>query len=241
MNIRRLNDSGIEEFAKFLDSQTTDYPEPYPGKLLTDPERTQKLPNSIPIDRIPFERRFEMAEYLYKLIPETGIRDPERDAGLWTWIALYWYEQLCPIDKNGKRLTRERARLVANVTSSYRSYRHLVLGPFLIFAAHEDDPHRAMCLLYTPPNAPGELVGQIASTQLLAQNRAIVGAATKLYLDRNNNLRKLAADKLAGGSARRLRAIVGQFDLTYDLFSLDEKRFLNLLPKEFNRFKQIQN
>lgn len=240
MNLRRLNDEGTRRMESFLDSLTTDSPEAYPEQLLTDPAASEGLAVEVPVDRAEFPRRFELAEYLYTRFAKAGLRDPERAAGVWSWLALYWFDQLCPKGKGGQLKPGERARWVARLDSSRKGYRHLVLGPYLIYSAWANrgyDPREALALLYTRPAAPGELVGQIASTQALVTNRAVVGAATAMYINSDGRLRRGAGGR-RGGSSARLRDVVGQLDLTYDLHDLNAEQLLTLLPREFEPFRR---
>ena len=236
MRIRRLNDAGLDHMQAFLDSLTTEDPNPCPESILTDPATSESLPVTFRIERREFPRRFDLAKYLHDSISGSALREPERDGGLWAWIALYWFEQLCPRGRNGNHKPGERARWIPEVGKSWRSYRHLVLGPYLIYLVHFADPQRAMCLLYTPPHSPGELVGQIAAVAGFVQCPAVVGAATRLYLNADGKLRRGAGGR-GPGSAARLRDVLGQFDRTFDLHALDETRLLSILPGEFDRFR----
>jgi len=45
-----------------------------------------------------------------------------------------------------------------------------------------------------------------------------------------------AGDENSPGSARRLAAVLMQFDLTYDLHELTAEGLIEMLPKEFSKF-----
>jgi hypothetical protein len=241
IRIRRFNDQGIVKVCEFLDSHTGVESKPVDYKrdlhpILTDPGLTSHVPNIVEADADrTFRRRYDLAEYLHGLIPKLGLADPTRDKGLWTWLALLWFDQLAPVSK-GVRKVGEAAKWVPDY--GRKEYRHLVLGPSQIFTAIADSPRRGLALLHNPPHTPGELVGQLAATQDVAQSKAAIGAATQLYYD-------MAAQKLAhgaggsgAGSPRRFRTILDQLDRTFDLQSITEDRLLALLPKEFNRYKK---
>ena len=57
-----------------------------------------------------------------------------------------------------------------------------------------------------------------------------------LYVDPNTGLHKRGAAGRGPGSARRLAEVLGQFDMTWDLYSMSASSILDILPKEFNRF-----
>jgi hypothetical protein len=203
--------------------------------MLTSPTMTSHAAAVVEADadRV-FPRRYDLAEYLHGLIPGLGMPDPTRNPGLWAWLALLWFEQLAPPDAEGIRSPGERARWIPQMGWKY--YRHLVLGPYLIYATCRDDPRRALALLHNPPHTPGELVGQLAATQDVAQCRAAISVATALYYDAERQTLRRGAGGSGPGSARRYRTILDQLDRTYDLHSISEEGLLALLPEEFDRF-----
>lgn len=203
--------------------------------ILSRAETSEPIPNHVEIDAdLSFPRRFEMADYLHRIVPSLGLLDPSRVRGLWAWFALAWFDQLAPT-VGGCRDIGELARWLPD--SGWKYYRHLVLGPVLIFANNSDCPERAMVVLSNPPHKPGELVGQVAATQDIVQSRAAIGAATALYYDRTRGIIKRGAGGKRPGSSRRFRTVIDQLDRTFDLHSLSEDRLLALLPSEFDRFR----
>jgi len=237
MQIRRLNDRGIQRMEVFLDSLTTEMPMAYPESILTDPSTAEGLPFCIEVERRDFQRRYDAAEYIYTKFASSGLSEPERDAGLWAWLALYWFEQLCPRGSAGSYKVGERSRWIPRLDSARRYYRHLLLGPYLIYAAHADAPQRACCVLIQSLARPGDVVEQIASRPQLVTCKAVLGAATAMYCSDNGGLRRGAGGK-GPGSARRLGDVIMQFDRTFDLHALDAQDLLTLLPAEFDRFRR---
>jgi hypothetical protein len=237
MILRRLTDAGIERLGKFLDSQTTEEPEPLPDEILTDETMSEPVQPEIEIEQLNFSNRFEAAKYLNEKLAEAGIANLERDKGLWAWLSLFYFEQLCPPDQNGLRKPGERARWIV-ATGDYRKYyRHLLAGPFRIYRAHRDNPDRAFALLCTSLNRPGDVVEQLASRQELVTNSAVMEAATTLYVDDETEKPKRGAAGRGPGSARRLADVLNQFDVTWDLYSMATQDLLDMLPVEFERFR----
>jgi len=234
--IRRLNDHGIEAMEEFLDSFKTGEDRPLSDidEILESSETTIHTPKVVRFDRSRiFERRFDLAEYLSTRIPALGLQDPTRDKGLWAWLALAWFDQLAPI-KNGKRKVGERAKWIH--LGKWKTYRHLVLGPYMLFQSNRDNPQRAMSVLFNPPHTPGELVGQLAATDRIVQSVSAISAASTMYYDFDQEKPKRGAGGSGPGSPRRYRTVLDQFDRTYDLQSMNERGLFNLLPREFNRF-----
>ena len=241
VRIRRLNNLGLVRMGDYLASfaaapaRSVDF-EKDVRPILTGGDTTSHAPNIVFADGDrQFQRRYDLAEYLHELVPKLGLQDPARDRGLWAWIALLWFDQLAPAKRDGRKIG-ERARWLPEYGWNY--YRHLVLGPYLIYSNSADCPQRAAAFLHNPPHTPGELVGQLAATQDVAQSKAAIGAATALYYDPQKKSMKPGAGGDSAGSPRRFRTVLDQLDRTFDLQSLTEDRLTALLPSEFERFKR---
>jgi len=236
MNMRRFNEQGIAFFTEFLDSLTGDAPLPYPSVLLTDPDSTEEINPPIRIEQQTFGRRYAAAEYLYGIFKDSGLTGIERDRGLWAWLSLLYFDELCPADAAGRRRPGERARWILN-TSGRRYYRNLLAGPYFVFRQHADSPERALALLCGPLHQMSDVYLEIADSPQLVSNAAVIEAATRLYYDfEKGKLRRGTARDKPGG-ARRMGEILSQFDCTWDLYSMNTEELIRLLPKEFDKFK----
>jgi hypothetical protein len=234
MNLRKFNENGIERFSDYLVALGGDPSLPVPTELLDDLQLTAELEPSIPIDHKNFASRFECAQYLDKILSSTSQRD-FRDAGLWAWLSLFYFDQVCP-EKHGKRKPGERARHIPQMTNFQRFYRHLLLNPLMIYRAHAGHLEEVMGLLTNSVSSPGDISEQLASRQELITNRGVLGAATALYFDpKLKRLRRGAGGKSAG-SPRRLADFLNQVDLTFDLYAMGKGDLISILPKEFERF-----
>ena len=237
MILRKLNEQGISRLTEFLDSLTGETPLAYPSALLTDLDATAEVSPSIEIEQSMFGSRFAAAEYLFNLFKDSGLSDIERDRGLWAWLSLFYFDELCPPDAKGRRKPGELARWILN-TSGRRYYRHLLAGPYLIFGVHSDHPERAKLVLCGSLHQPGDIVAQIASRQEIITNGGIMEAASILYYDVSSGKpRRGAATKEGKGTVRRFIDILNQFDVTWDLYSLKGGDVIQMLPDEFSRFR----
>ncbi len=236
MKLRRLSAIGIERFNEFLDSLNTQEPQGIPSWLLNDPETSTALGIDIEVDAIPFGTRFELAKYLDSKLTDSGLKNFERDVELWAWLALFYFEQLCPPDDDERRHPGERARWIPAVEDYRKYYRHLVAGLYWIYRAHRDKPSRVLAVLAGPVDQPGDIAEQLASRQEIVTNKAAMELATALYIDPDTGRPKKGAAGRGPGSARRLADILNQFDLTWDLYAMQTAAMLKMMPKEFHRF-----
>lgn len=215
---------------------------PYPSALLTDTVATKEIQPFIAIEQRIFDSRYTAAEYLYNLFKDSALSDIERDRGLWAWLSLFYFDELCPTNTKGERKPGQIARWIPETGVSWRYYRHLLAGPYRIYMAHSDSPGRALLVLCGPLHQPGDIVEQIASRQEIVTNGGIMEAVSNLYYDTSSSKPKRgAATKEGKGTVRRFTDILNQFDVTWDLYSLEAQDVLQLLPDEFSRFRMSES
>src|SRR5689334_17645590 len=202
--LRRLNQVGIQRFESFLGSLKTETPPAIPEEILFHPETSQDLGVAIEVDRRTFGSRMEAARYLDGKLSGSGLSNIERDTGLWAWLALFYFDELCPVDLRGRRDPGENARYILEPTKAWRYYKHLLAGPFLIVRAHRDNPMRALVLLYGPLHLLSQFVDQFASRQEIVTNKALLQAITDLYMDPESGQPKRGARGTGPGGPRRL-------------------------------------
>lgn len=237
MKLSRFNKDGIAQFANYRARLALEPSLPPPTQLLEDPGCTEIIPGDVEVAQRSFKNRLEAGTFLNQLFETTNISLPELDQGLWTWLTLFYFDEVCPADGNGNRNPQNEARLLAQVDNFQRFYRHLLLGPFLIVRAHKDDPARAIAFLCKPLWEPGEIVEQLASRKELVTNRAVAEAATLLYYNPTTGSFKRGAGSSVKGAPRRLAALLNQLDITWYLYGMGVEELINLLPREFDRFR----
>lgn len=244
LRIRRLSESGLTRMVDFLDSFDSAMPWAIDEahRMLTAADTSEALPNPVEVDgEHVFAHRLELAEYLYARIPRLGLRDATRDPGLWAWLALLWFDQLCPAKRGGSRSPGEHYRYIPRLDDYRTYYRHRILGPYLIYSAHRDDPARALCMLCQPPAIHPDTAEQLASRQDMIRSPALIGAATALYYDPNKGTVRRGSTTYKGkqpraGTLRRLVDVFWQLDRTYDHLACTANSFMTLLPIEFSQF-----
>ena len=236
MKLRRLKEAGIKRMEIYLDILSTETSSPHHEELLTDPAFSDAV-SDIEIDHKEFRNKYSIASYLHDLFTKADLTDVIMNKGLWCWLSLYYFEQLCPRERGGRYKPGARARWIPEVFNFQRYYRHLLAGPYRIFYFHLDKPERAMALLCGEICKQGDLIEQLASRQELITNRSLIETVTNLYFDPETGSNKRGAGGKGGGSPRRLAEVIDQFNLTWDLYSMTPTEFMQLLPTEFDRFK----
>jgi hypothetical protein len=235
--LRRLNETGIAKFSEYLREGATGA---QPLHLLTHPDTSEPLPVSTKLVQRDYPNRYELGR---DLTMRLGSLDPaviSNDRGLWTWLALYLFDQLCPLGADGKRKIDKQYRYI--LSSDYRHYyRHLVRSPWQLNRDH--GPNSRFLLLAVndgmdPLRRHGDILEQLGGTQGIIRSRPIIAEASRLYSDPlSGRPRKGAAGK-GGGSIRRFARVLRQLDLTFDPELMPAGGLSAILPVEFEGWKK---
>lgn len=233
MELRRFNTAGLTVFQAFLDSHNSESPLPWPESALSDPGYSEVVDGGVELEHRAFETRFDLAKYLHTCFDAAGLRVPRADAGLWSWIACFYFREICPTSKAGVAKPGATPRWIPRSADYRRYYRHLIASPFSIYLAHSDHPLRAMALLCQRPGRPGDLVEQLASRQQIVTNSAVMQIATDWFIDATTGKQNTFANSKGRGGPRRLVDVLAQFEVTWDLSMMSPEELRRLLPREF--------
>jgi hypothetical protein len=237
MSLHRLTPRGISEMNLWLDAIHNRPATAVPEELVNPGAFVEATGFGDIAEPRLFGTRFEWASYAQTLtagVPDTQVQS---DTGMWCWLTLVYFDQLCPSVK-GVRKLGQRARYVPTGTDFRTYYRHLLAGPWQILTAHRDAPERARAVLGGSLHTPGEVYEQIASRMELATSATVLSLSNALYLDATTGKRKRGAGSAGPGTPRRLADVLMQLDLTFDIYAMPMDKLLRLLPNEFERFKQ---
>jgi hypothetical protein len=223
----------MKQFRDYLSQLRAGDTNPVPHALLLDPATSEPLQGNIDVDQVKLGSKLEAVKYLSEKFK--GVTGVDHNEGLWSWLALFYFDQLCPADASGKREAREDARYIPG-TGWRKYYRHLLAAPFRVYRNQGDD---ARLLLLDPVDKLGDIWEQLASRQEIITNLGILGSATLLYLDTKKDRLKrgVASTKRKPGTLRRFVDLIQQLDLTYDLYSMEPSDIMGLLPAEFDAWR----
>lgn len=239
---RVLNSTGIKKFENYLINLKEHGSAEYPARVLQDDACTEIFEGKVEVNCRTFDTKFDAAEYLYSKFGRLPQARIQYNRGLWAWLALFYFEAICPVAGNGDRRVGESVRYIppAPGTSEFwqKYYRHLLAGPYRIYYVHKK---YSAIFLQRPVHVHGELSEQLASRQDIIANTNLIKAVDRLYVDRSRDAKGIPKSGITSrdkpGTLRRLVDIVQQLELTYDLYCMSEKEIINLLPREFDRFR----
>lgn len=238
MNLRRLTSRGIDCFRSFLELSLTGVSADVPTHALVDDHCSENVEPTRACEDIDFRDRMELARYLDRLLAPLPSAVVQTDKGMWSWLALAYFNQLCPAESDGTRRTGVIERWIPNLDESRRYYRHMLFGPYMLYQACRDAPDRAAGLLCDPIDvATPEVFRLFIENPDVARSKTAVAVATKLYFNPRTGRTKRGTGRKESGGCRRLIQVLRQFDCTYDLETLTPETLCDMLPDEFNEFR----
>ncbi|MEN8262559.1 MAG: hypothetical protein ABFR82_03780 [Nitrospirota bacterium] len=83
----------------------------------------------------------------------------------------------------------------------------------------------------------GEITEQLSQRQDYLSSEGIINAASILYNDDKKKTFKRGSAGKGRGVVRRFVKVLQQFDTTHDLFSMPGIDIVNMLPEEFDKFR----
>ena len=182
-----------------------------------------------------FPDRYAFGNRLVKLLSLFDAHTISYRRSLWAWLAAWYFDQLCEVDRSGKRLLRNEYRYIPQERSYYR---HLVRTPWYVISQHGEAAKFLFTAMRTDDPAPlsrqTALLDELAARQFVIASPALFGAAQQLYTDRFTGRPIRGAGGKGSGSPRRLALIANQLALTYDIRNMRTENFLKLLPEEFS-------
>lgn len=230
--VRALNADGIERLRAYLKMLRSGARSDPPRELLDDSHCTADLSAQARVDAKPFASRWGFAQHLSERLAALPPDEVEDNAGLWSWLALFYFDQVCPRQPDGTRKPGRDYRHIPDFGFLYR-HRHLLYGPFAVYRRHRG---YAILVLSGPLHFESALYQEITSRQDMLASRGVIEALNALYLDRSRGLPKRGAQRttLAAGTVRRFVRVLQQLDLTYDIYGMSGAAIVELLPEEFD-------
>jgi len=229
--LRRLNARGIAAFRQHLgDIRAGLEFQSNPALLYVDDFSSAVVPR-IEIAAKRFVRKMDMAAYLASVLQPLESPALAADAGLWSWLALFYFDQLSPLGSDGKRRPREDYHYIPS-DERREHERHLLAGPYRLLRMHGE---RARVLLHPAVHQHGKFIYDLGYRRDFLTNRGLVEAIDLLYWNaRGRRPRRGATTASRPGNLRRLIAVLQQLELNYDLYGMTASEILALLPGEFD-------
>lgn len=181
-----------------------------------------------------FDSRDDLGVALVDLLDGLEVGEIQTDAGLWVWLSLSLIEQLCPSDQSGRRKPGQIDRYLLQPDNHRTRYRHLVRTAWSLVRVHSS---AARFMLSGRLHVHGEAAEQLGAYQDVITCKPLIATIGSLVWDIDRARLKRGFGGSGPGFARRVQVVAKQFGLTYDLHSIRPEQILDLLPREFDRFR----
>lgn len=224
-----FNEAGLAAFEKVLTNRIPD------GAVdPLDSDLVSRVPGTRSFSVTRFSSAKEMARAVLDAMGTAEALQLLSDTGLWAWLTFVMRDQLFRKSPDGSWMLGEVHRWYpSNPNDWQKGQRHLVRMPVLLLQSLGDAADHLLC---GEPSRLPEIREQLTSQQDMF-NPVFQRVARALYYDdATGNLKRGAGGKTAG-TPRRLARVRQQLDVTWDLEDLEPEKIIDLLPKEFDRFK----
>lgn len=199
-----------------------------------DTQITQIVTGTRSLEVREFATAADLARAIVAALGTRAVTDTLTNTGLWAWLAFVLRDVLFPIGRQGTREIGEIYRWLPSDPNDYqKAQRHLVRMPVTLLATLGRNADHLLC---GKPSIHGEVREQLTSQQEMF-HPGFQAVARALYFDDATHGLKRGAGGKGPGSPRKLARVRKQFDVTWDLFAIPPNALLQMLPKEFDRFK----
>lgn len=223
-----LTPTGLDLFMKIMQGQAPD------GALeATVPALATPVKGTGPFLAQNFTTARDLAIAVCGAFGQLSPHEAADRTGIWAWLTFVLRDCVF-VTTAGMRKVGEIHRWYPSPPGDYqKAQRHLVRMPALLYASLGEDADLLLC---GKPSVHGELREQLTAQQDMI-SRNFQQVARQLYYVEETGSFKRGAGGSNGGSARRLRTIRRQLDVTWDMSDMGPSSILRLLPAEFDPFR----
>lgn len=234
MNLRRFNRQGVEQFAAYLAALRVNRATPIPIELIDDPRFSEVVEPVIQIEKPTITSKYEMGEYLRITLEPIPVSRLRGDVDMWAWLALWFFDTLCPLDGHGKRKPLENAKYIS-LSGDHRfgPDKHLLFFPWKMYYLHGA---AARFFLSEKPGADSRAQREWTASASLNVSTPLVELGSRLYGDEETGALKRGATGKRGGNLRRFVQVLNQLKVTYDIHGMSADQLFQALPTEFRRW-----
>lgn len=234
MKVRRLNENGILKFEEFIENLRNKRWSNTPHYLLTDESTSVAISDSIEVEDLDFPTRYDLGVYLDGKFSGFEMQKYLGDKGFWSWLALFWFDQLCPAKSDGSRKAQMPYNYILSTKWLHRP-RHAVFTTWQLVSQFGE---ACRFLLSKKLETRGEIIEQMMARRYFISCDGVIRLASKLYLDESTKtFKKGSAGRNSRGCVNRYVGWLQQIELNYDLLSISVSDLEEMLPSEFDRFR----
>jgi len=235
MIVRQFNGDGIAAFRSFLEAARDNPSLPVPRELLGDSLLTQVLAPELHVETRRMVSKSDAASYLEVVLRPISDQEVAVNAGLWTWLSLFFFDEVCP-PRNGQRSVKNDYHYVFEPKNSRHFYRHLL---FISWRVSQVAPVHNRLFLNSPLTTLDKVTTEVMKRLFLTRIPCMFEVLDRLYWDERRGKARIGIvgtrPPKPGDLTHRLPVRIRQLERTYDLLSLNADQLIELLGDEFQR------
>lgn len=235
MKLRRFNDAGVEEFRTYLQSAREDGALSIPRQLLEDDSFTSVVRPEIRVKATKLKIRSDAADYLQSLLEPIPDHQVANDAHLWTWLTLYFFDDVCP-QADGLRDVKNDYCYIFEPKNPRNYYRHRLHIAWRII---KSEPIYNKLFLPVPLPSLDRVTEEVFKRLYLTRIPRVFEVLERLYFDKKRGRARSGIvspqNVKAGDLLHRFPIRIQQLERTYDLVSLSADQLIDLLGDEFSQ------
>src|ERR1035437_2557705 len=125
-SIRVFNDEGLNEFERSINEIRNSEAKNISDDLLVNENYSSVFEPIINIEKVDYKNKNELVPYIVDALDLKVNKHLYFNKGLWSWLAAFYFDNICPEDGNGKRKVNENAFYILRDPKNYtKYYRHL--------------------------------------------------------------------------------------------------------------------
>jgi hypothetical protein len=233
MRLRSFNAAGRATFRQFLQAAREDSSLPAPVKLLEDRTLTTLVEPAIEVEPRSFRLRADAAEYLRDKLEPLNEHWVANDAGVWTWLTLFYFDEVCPL-LDGRRSVKNDYSYIFEPKNPRHFYRHRL---FIAWRVITSAPNHNRLFLNVNLPTLDHVTAEVFKRLYLVRIPCLFELLDQLYWDDERSRPRVGivdSDKVNPGDLiHRLPIRIRQLEKTFDLASVSAEQLLKLLGPEF--------
>lgn len=227
--LRCLNQSGIEEFRRYLYVNNGVTKAPAPDHLIDDARFSEPSAfTDIEIEHREFDTRLDFARYIEECARTSGLESLLDEPGLWEWLTVFYFDQVCPVGRKGSRSVLKVERYIPDSSRGWH-YRHLLKGAYTFLRDHIGASDAVRLALASPLHKHSGVYEHLVSRPRLRSSPGVQMAAHSLFYDPEQGKMKTRAT----ASIQEFGLLLRNLPPEYDLNAMSERSVLALLPPRF--------
>ena len=144
-----------------------------PLHILQDTSFSEALPFEVDVEHKHFPTRYDMGTYLYTKLSPIDQQLLLHDMGPWTWLALFYFDQLCPPDQAGIRRPREDYNYILSKDFRHRE-RHAIRTTYMFVKQYKE---MVRFMFSKALHERGEIIEQLSQRRDFLTSRGIIEAS----------------------------------------------------------------